>query len=98
MRYTHLKGFARQSALSLDTAREKIAPTRDERNVSLESPSSPFTPSSRPLLAAYRGARPELAGKALLKTLGTTMLLCALAGSSAVGPRKPATTPSMPLP
>jgi len=58
------------------------------------TPSSrhPIIPSSGPSsgpriegLAAYRGARPQLAGKVLLKTLGATILLCALAATSAAG-------------
>ena len=55
-------GFARQSDLSLDTAREKTAPTRDERRRAGQSKQIPVTPSSRLVLAAYRGAHFELAG------------------------------------
>ncbi len=61
-----LAGFARQSDLSLDTAREKIAPTRDERKGAFQAKQIPVTPSSRRILAAYRGSYFELAGKAAL--------------------------------
>ena len=44
MRHLLLRGFAWQSALSLDTAREKIAPTRDERKSVLKSTHPPFVP------------------------------------------------------
>src|SRR5262249_12610825 len=50
-------GFGRERAPSLDTAREKIAPTRDERRAASASLQLPITPSSRPPLAAYRRAR-----------------------------------------
>ncbi|HXQ20870.1 MAG TPA: DEAD/DEAH box helicase [Candidatus Acidoferrales bacterium] len=40
---------------SLDTAPEKMGPTRDERKGNCEIQVPPLTPSSRPLLAAYRG-------------------------------------------
>lgn len=45
---------------SLDTALEKMGPTRDERGISPQSNIQPFAPSSRPLLAAYRGAQRRL--------------------------------------
>ena len=41
---------------SLDTAPGKMGPTRDERKESSPDFIQPFTPSSRPPLAAYRGA------------------------------------------
>src|SRR5262249_37199024 len=61
------RGFARQFEKSLDTAREKTAPTRHERNSAGESISNPITPSRGLLLAAYRGANHELAGQAPLR-------------------------------
>ncbi len=63
---TRSYGSARQSDTSLDTARGKIALTRDERKSGLESTCRPITPSSRLLLAAYRGAHVDLVGKARL--------------------------------
>ena len=62
--FLRYRGFARQCEPSLDTAREKTAPTRDERKSSFKTKYPPFTPSSRPPLAAYRGALPNLGGKA----------------------------------
>ena len=62
--------FARQFEKSLDTARETIAPTRDERKSVRESMCNPLTPRSRLLLAAYRVANHELAGKAGVKGRG----------------------------
>ncbi len=68
--FESLRGFARQLDRSLDTAREKTAPTRDERKTASESTRHPVTPSSRRPLAAYRGAHRELAGKARLRARG----------------------------
>jgi release factor glutamine methyltransferase len=45
---------------SLDTTPEKTRSTRDERGISPHSNLQPFPPSSRPLLAAYRGAQRRL--------------------------------------
>jgi len=52
-------------ARSLDTAPEEMGPTRDERRANPNS--KPFTPGSRPPLAAYRGAALE---HALVEWLG----------------------------
>src|ERR1019366_1610333 len=41
----------------LDTAPENMGPTRGERGKACEIDLEPFTPSSRPFLAAYRGVR-----------------------------------------
>jgi hypothetical protein len=61
---SHRNGFACQFETSLDTAREKTAPTRDERKTASESTTHPLAPSSRLPLAAYRGVHPESPGKA----------------------------------
>ena len=65
--FVRKKGFARQFERSLDTAREEDRAYSGRTEICWRIKSNPITPSSRLLLAAYRGANHELAGKARKK-------------------------------